>query len=57
MKRSVCVPKPSPRAEKLKREAENCLSLAVAEHSREFAVDLIEEAMMLMRRARELSAA
>jgi len=43
------------RAQKLKREAENCLSLAVSEPSHEFAADLIEEAAMLMQRASELA--
>jgi phage host-nuclease inhibitor protein Gam len=42
------------RAEKLQREATNCLSLAVTERSTEFAADLIEEASMLMRRVSEL---
>jgi len=42
------------RAEKLQREAANCLSLAVTERSTEFAADLIEEASMLMRRVSEL---
>jgi hypothetical protein len=43
------------RAEKLKREAANCLNLAVSEKSIGFAADLIAEAAMLLRRARELS--
>lgn len=43
------------RAEKLKREAANCLTLAVSEKSTGFAADLIAEAAMLLRRARELS--
>jgi len=43
------------RAEKLNREAANCLSLAVTQSSAEFAADLIAEAAMLVRRARELS--
>lgn len=45
------------RAEKLQREARNCLTLAVSEGSTDFAVDLIEEARMLIRRAKELSVA
>jgi len=45
------------RAEKLEREAANCLSLAVSEKSTGFAADLIAEAAMLLRRARELSSA
>lgn len=45
------------RAEKLKREAANCLSLAVKEPTSGFAADLIAEAAMLLRRVRELSSA
>lgn len=43
------------RAEKLSREAANCLSLAVTEASADFAADLIAEATRLARRAKELS--
>jgi phage shock protein A len=43
------------RAEKLQREALNCLSLAVQEESPDFAAALIEEAAMLAKRAGELS--
>lgn len=43
------------RVEKLKREAANCLNLAVKEPSTGFAADLISEAAMLLRRVRELS--
>jgi len=42
------------RAQKLQREAANCLTLAVRERSTDFAADLIEEASMLMRRVNEL---
>jgi len=42
------------RAQKLQREAANCLTLAVRERSPDFAADLIEEASMLMRRVNEL---
>ena len=45
------------RADKLEREAANCLSLAASEKSTSFAADLIAEAAMLLRRARELSSA
>ncbi len=45
------------RAEKLRREAANCLTLAVKEPSSGFAADLIAEAAMLLRRVRELSSA
>lgn len=45
------------RAEKLQREALNCLSLAVQEESPDFAAALIEEAAMLAKRAGELAEA
>jgi hypothetical protein len=45
------------RAQKLQREAENCLSLALSEPTATFAADLIEEAAMLIRRANELAEA
>ena len=44
------------RAEKLQREAFNCLSLAIHETSPDFTAALIEEAAMLSKRASELSA-
>lgn len=42
------------RAERLQREANNCLALAVTERSLAFAVQLIDEAAKLYRRANEL---
>lgn len=43
------------RAQRLKLEAGNCLSLAVTERSTAFAAELIDEAMKLWRRADELA--
>nr|WP_299904055.1 hypothetical protein [Sphingomonas bacterium] len=43
------------RAQKLKHEAGNCLSLAVTERSATFAAVLIDEAVKLCRRADELA--
>jgi rhodanese-related sulfurtransferase len=45
------------RAQKLQREAENCLLLAIREPLSDFAADLIAEAEMLIRRAHELAEA
>ena len=44
------------RARRLHREAANCLALAVAQKDLAFAGELIDEAMRLARRARELAA-
>ena len=44
------------RAQRLKSEAGNCLSLAVTERSTAFAAELIDEAVKLFRRADELVA-
>lgn len=44
------------RARRLHREAANCLALAVAQKDLRFAAELIDEAMRLSRRARELAA-
>jgi hypothetical protein len=44
-----------PRALRLKTEAGNCLTLAVRQTDPAFAGELIDEAMRLMRRARELA--
>lgn len=44
------------RARRLHREAANCLALAVAQRDLNFAAELINEAMRLTRRARELAA-
>ena len=52
MKRSKTVP---PRVEKLQREARNCLQLAVTEPAADFSADLIDEAVKLASRARELA--
>jgi len=44
------------RARRLHREAANCLSLAVAQKDLAFAAELIDEALRLTQRARELAA-
>ncbi|MDC7811460.1 hypothetical protein [Sphingomonas koreensis] len=44
------------RARRLHREAANCLTLAVGQKDLAFAGELIDEAMRLTRRARELAA-
>jgi hypothetical protein len=44
------------RARRLHREAANCVALAVAQKDLAFAAELIDEAMRLTRRARELAA-
>ncbi|PKP91646.1 MAG: hypothetical protein CVT77_11600 [Alphaproteobacteria bacterium HGW-Alphaproteobacteria-16] len=49
-------PAPSPRALRLRREAENCLDIAVRQKDAAFAADLIDEAVRLTRRAQELGA-
>lgn len=46
-----------PRADRLRREAANCLSIAVRERDRRFTAELIDEAIRLTRRARELAEA
>ena len=43
------------RAIRLYREAHNCLTIAVAEPDREYAAALIDEAVKLARRSRELA--
>ena len=48
--------KPSARAYRLAREARNCLAIAVAQRDAAFAAELIDEALRLTRRARELAA-
>ena len=45
------------RAARLHREALNCLAIAVGEKVEQHAAQLIDEAVRLMRRAEELSAA
>lgn len=45
------------RAARLHREALNCLAIAVGEKGEQHAAQLIDEAVRLMRRAAELSAA
>jgi hypothetical protein len=45
-----------PRAAKLRQQANNCLSIAVREKTPAFAADLIDEAIRLACRARELEA-
>ena len=44
----------SKRSEKLRREALNCVDIAVRENEPDFAAILIDEALKLSRRAREL---
>lgn len=44
-----------PRAQRLQQEAQNCLEIAVREKDGGFAADLIDEAVRLANRARELS--
>jgi hypothetical protein len=46
---------PSPRALRLKTEAGNCLTIAVRQSDPAFAAELIDEAVRLTKRARELS--
>lgn len=48
-------PRPT-RAERLRREARNCLTIAVGQKDLDFAAELIDEAIRLTRRARELAA-
>lgn len=43
------------RAARLHREALNCLTLAVRERADQFAAELIDEAVRLMRRSAELA--
>lgn len=43
------------RAEKLRREASNCLSVAIAERSDDHAAELIDEAVKLAQRARQIT--
>ena len=43
-----------PRSAKLRQQATNCLSIAVREKTPDFAADLIDEAIRLAQRAREL---
>jgi hypothetical protein len=43
-----------PRSAKLRQQATNCLSIAVREKAPDFAADLIDEAIRLAQRAREL---
>lgn len=44
------------RAERLRREASNCLTIAVAQKDLAFTAELIDEAIRLSKRARELAA-
>ncbi|MDF0487181.1 hypothetical protein PX554_03485 [Sphingomonas sp. H39-1-10] len=44
----------SPRSNKLRQQASNCLSIAVREKAPDFAAELIDEAIRLAQRAREL---
>jgi len=48
--------KPPSRAHRLAQEARNCLTIAVAQKDPSFAADLIDEAVRLSARARELAA-
>ncbi len=43
-----------PRSLKLRQQASNCLSIAVREKTPDFAAELIDEAVRLVRRAGEL---
>ena len=52
---SVAPPRSS-RADRLRREASNCLAIAVGQKDSAFAGELIDEALRLVRRARELAA-
>ncbi len=45
-----------PRAIRLNEEASNCLTIAIRQTDRAFAADLIDEALRLAKRARELAA-
>jgi hypothetical protein len=45
------------RSARLHCEARNCLTLAIGERDERFAADLLDEAMTLARRARELAPA
>ena len=47
-------PTRSPRSNKLRQQASNCLTIAVREKAPDFAAELIDEAIRLARRAREL---
>ena len=48
--------KPPARAHRLAKEARNCLTIAVTQDDTAFAAELIDEALRLVRRARELAA-
>ncbi|WP_343518252.1 hypothetical protein [Sphingomonas sp.] len=48
-------PRPT-RAERLRREARNCLTIAVKQKDLDFTAELIDEAIRLSKRARELAA-
>lgn len=43
------------RAERLRREARNCLTIAVGQKDLDFTAELIDEAIRLTQRARELA--
>jgi len=57
MKTSYDTAIPPPRAVRLHIEAGNCLDIAIGNKDPAFAADLIDEAIKLARRARELTAA
>lgn len=57
MKPIAVAPPTPPRAERLAQEARNCLTIAVGHDDVAFAADLIDEAVKLAQRARELSKA
>lgn len=46
---------PSPRATRLRRQAENCIDIALETKDAPFAADLIDEATRLALRARAIS--
>ncbi len=57
MKPLVLASPAPPRAQRLAQEARNCLTIAVGHGDVVFAADLIDEAVKLAQRARELSKA
>ncbi len=57
MRNQSDAPPVPPRAKRLKQEAGNCLTIAVGHDDLAFAGELIDEAMRLAKRARELTGA
>ena len=54
--RMVVPEKKSSRAARLRREASNCVALAVSTSQTSFAADLIDEALKLAKRSQEMGA-